>query len=161
MGSAPLDEISHHVPVRASIAPNVDDGRRRLALKVVGVLHRIWSWAAIGVRIFTIVQLASLLYSATFPLRVGGRVHPRVEHMAYWRRFLAVAVLRVVSSPEPLLRVGHTFAPIHRQQCRRSCPRQERSVKWCQRTISVKLRLTSHACLIIEGCMSASVVFRR
>lgn len=128
MGSAPLNETYQHVPIRASIVTNVDGGRPCLAAKAIALLRRVWSWATTGVFVFVAMQLASLSYSATFPLRVGGKVNPRVEYMAYWRRFLAVVILRVVSSSEPLLRVGHSSSPMYRPQHRSSYLRLERGV---------------------------------
>lgn len=96
VGSAPLGEMLQSVPAQASASSKVNSSHPRLAVKLVALVRRVWSWVTIGVLICVIVQLASLLYSATFPLRVGGKVHPRAEYMSYWRRFLAVSVLRIV-----------------------------------------------------------------
>lgn len=128
VGSAPLNETSQSVPIRAPIVINVDDGRASLAAKAIALLRRVWSWVTTGASVFVTMQLASLSYSATFPLRVGGKVNPRVEYMAYWRRFLAVVILRVVSSSESLLSAGHSSSPMYRPQYRSSYLRLERGV---------------------------------
>lgn len=102
MGGAPLDEMIH-VPARASAAINVGDGHPSSAVNVVALLDRGWPWGIVGVFTYVGVQMAGLLISATFPLRVGEEALPRVDNMPYWRRLLAVLILRLVSTSAAVL----------------------------------------------------------
>lgn len=72
VGSVPLDEIPQYVPVRASVAINVGDGHLRLAVTLVGLFRRVWSWVSIGMLVDVIVQVASYTYSATVPFGLAA-----------------------------------------------------------------------------------------
>lgn len=112
--AAPLDEMHHAVPARASAANPVGDGNPSSAVIVVVLLHRGRWWGIVGVLTFVGMQVAGLLISATFSLRVGEDALSRAETMPYWRRLLAVLILRMVSTSEQLFWVGQSFALMRR-----------------------------------------------
>lgn len=112
--AAPPDEMHNAVPARASAASPVGDGNPSSAVIVVVLLHRGRWWGIIGVLTFVGMQVAGLLVSATFSLRVGEEARSRAETMPYWRRLLAVLILRMVSTSEQLFWVGQSFARMRR-----------------------------------------------
>eukprot|EP00904_Undaria_pinnatifida_P006856 jgi/Undpi1/32/HiC_scaffold_1.g00032.m1 len=95
VGEKPTDAAIHAVPAPVSTASNIDDGRPSSSVGVVAPRPWGWKWGNMVAFIYTCVEVASLGFLATLPLRVGDKVTPRAEDMAYWKRFIAVSILRM------------------------------------------------------------------
>lgn len=152
VGEKPTDAAIHAVPAPVSTASNIDDGRPSSSVGVVAPRPWGWKWGNMVAFIYTCVEVASLGFLATLPLRVGDKVTPRAEDMAYWKRFIAVSILRMVGTPEPLsVRTRAPSRCIHRGAIPCTCKRTGRSRYICLIQMSKRIRLSFLAILFNES----------